>query len=154
MPSANKLSYLLDTVRSALATEPTFAVQKVLNKSQQPTASRTIVFTFVVSLTSGTMIESSRLIDGQCTVRIWADVAVSSEGATPTGKSFAAYADCISKIEKAIRTINIDSYETHSDGTSTAIRVANVVLVGGHVDNGDNKIEADCDVTLSFGHWQ
>ena len=99
------------------------------------------------------MIESSRLIDGTCTVRIWADVAISSEGATPTGKSFAAYADCIAKIEKAVRSISIDTYETHTDGTSTAIRVANVVLVGGHVDNGDNKIEADCDVTLSFGHW-
>lgn len=153
MPSANKLSYLLESVRSALATEPTFSVQKVLNKSQQPTASRTIVYPFILSVTGGTIIESSRLVDGTCTVRIWADVAISSEGATPTGKSFAAYADCIAKIEKAVRSISIDTYETHTDGTSTAIRVANVVLVGGHVDNGDNKIEADCDVTLSFGHW-
>lgn len=153
MPSANKLSYLLESVRSALATDPTFSVQKVLNKSQQPTASRTIVYPFILSVTGGTMIESSRLVDGTCTVRIWADVAISSEGATPTGKSFAAYADCIAKIEKALRSISIDTYETHTDGTSTAIRVANVVLVGGHVDNGDNKIEADCDVTLSFGHW-
>ena len=153
MPSANKLSYLLESVRSALATEPTFSVQKVLNKSQQPTASRTIVYPFILSVTGGTMIESSRLVDGTCTVRIWADVAISSEGATPTGKSFAAYADCIAKIEKAVRSISIDTYETHTDATSTAIRVANVVLVGGHVDNGDNKIEADCDVTLSFGHW-
>jgi len=153
MPSANKLSYLLESVRSALATEPTFSVQKVLNKSQQPTASRTIVYPFILSVTGGTMIESSRLVDGTCTVRIWADVAISSEGATPTGKSFATYAECIAKIEKAVRSISIDTYETHTDGTSTAIRVANVVLVGGHVDNGDNKIEADCDVTLSFGHW-
>lgn len=154
MPSANKLSYLLESVRSALATEPTFLVQQVLNKTQRPTATRTIVYPFIVSVTGGTMLENARVIDGQCVVRIWSDVAVSSEGATPTGKSFAAYADCIAKIEKAVRSIPIDSYETHTDTTSTSIRMANITLVGGHVDNGDNKIEADCDVTLSFGHWQ
>lgn len=153
MPSANKMSYLLDSVIAALTTETTFSVQRVLNRSRLPTATRTIVYPFVVSLTAGTMLESTRLIDGQCTIRIWADVAVASEGANATGKSFAAYAETIAKIEKAIRTINIDTYETHTDTTSTAIRVANVVLVGGHIDNGDNKIEADCDVTLSFGHW-
>jgi hypothetical protein len=153
MPAANKLAYFLDTVRGALATEPTFLVQKVLNKAAQPTAQRTIVYPFIVSVTGGTMLESSRIVDGTCTVRIWADVAVSSETATPTGKSFAAYADTISKIEKAIRTIPFSVYETHTDGTTTAIHVANVTLVGGHVDNGDNKIEADCDVLLSFGHW-
>ena len=153
MPSANKLSYFIDTVRGALASEPTFTVQKVLNKSQQPTATRTIVYPFIVQTTGGTMLESTRIVDGTCTIRIWADVAVASEGATPTGKSFAAYADTISKIEKAIRTIPISAYETHTDGTTTAIHVVNVTLVGGHVDNGDNKIEADCDVTLSFGHW-
>jgi len=153
MPSANKLSYFIDTVRTALASEATFTVQKVLNKSQQPTATRTIVYPFIVQTTGGTMLESMRIVDGTCTIRIWSDVAVSSETASPTGKSFAAYADTIAKIEKAIRSIPISVYETHTDGTTTAIHVANVTLVGGHVDNGDNKIEADCDVTLSFGHW-
>lgn len=153
MPSANKISYLLDTIVTALSTESTLKVQRVLNKSLSPTASRTIVFPFVVSLTGGTMLESGRQIDGVCTVRIWADVAVASEGATPTGKSFEAYSSTIAKIEKAMRTIQPSIYETHTDGTSTAIHNVNVTLVGGHVDNGDNKIEADCDVTISYGHW-
>lgn len=153
MPSLNKISYLLDTVVTALTTEPTFKVQRVLNKSVSPTSTRTIVFPFVVSLTGGTMLESGRQVDGVCTIRIWTDVAVPSEGATPTGKSFEAYSSTIAKIEKAIRTIQPSIYEHHVDGTSTIIHNINVTLVGGHVDNGDNKIEADCDVTISYGHW-
>lgn len=152
MPSQNKLQYLLDTVRAALATEPTFTVQKVLNRSTQPTGTRTLVYPFVVSVTASQMVESGRIIDGQCIVRVWADVPVPSEGAIPSGKSFAAYADAIAKIEKAVRSIRLNTQEMHTDGTATVIYAANVTLVGGHVDNGDNKIEADCDVTVSFGH--
>ena len=153
MPSSNKLTYLLEAVRSALATEPTFRVQRVLNKTLQPTAQRTIVYPFIVAVTPATMVESSRIHDYLCTIRIWGDVAVASEGATPTGKSFEAYSDTMSKIEKAIRSIPLDTQETHNDGTTTAIRMANVTMLGGHIDNGDNKVEVDCDVTLSFGHW-
>lgn len=153
MPSSNKLTYLLEAVRSALATEPTFKVQRVLNKTLQPTAQRTIVYPFIVTVTPATMVESSRINDYLCTIRIWGDVAVASEGATPTGKSFEAYSDAMSKIENAIRSIKLDTQETHNDGTTTAIRMANVTMLGGHIDNGDNKVEVDCDVTLSFGHW-
>ncbi len=153
MPSPNKLSFILETVRAALATEPTFKVQIVHNTALAPTATRTVVYPFIVSVTGGMVLESSRIVDGVCTVRVWADVAVPSEGATATGKSFAAYADTISKIEKAIRSIPISLYETHTDGTTTTLHSANVSLVGGHVDNGDNKIAGDCDITINFGHW-
>lgn len=153
MPATNKLTYLLDAVRTALATEASFSVQKVLNRSVQPTAQRTLVYPFILSVTPSTVVESSRIHDYLCVIRIWTDVAIATEGAAPTGKSFAAYSDALSKIEKAIRTIPLDTQETHTDGTTTAIRMANVTMLGGHVDNGDNKVEVDCDVTLSFGHW-
>lgn len=153
MAAPNKLTYLLEAVRSALATEPTFTVQRVLNKTLKPTAQRTIVYPFIVTVTPSTMVENSRVHDYQCTIRIWGDVAISSEGATPTGKSFEAYSETMSKIEACIRSIALDTQETHNDSTTTAIRMANVTMLGGHIDNGDNKVEVDCDVTLSFGHW-
>jgi hypothetical protein len=152
--AANKLSYLLGAVQTALSSEPTFTVQLALNKSRQPTPGRVLVYPFIVSATQSTLYESGGTQEGAVVVRIWSDVPVASEGATVTGKSFAAYADTIAKIEKAIRTIAFGQQETHTDGTKTAIHTANVTLVGGHVDNGDNKIEADCDVTLTYGFWQ
>ena len=151
--AANKLQYLLGAVQSALSTEPTFTVQMVLNNSRQPTPTRTLVYPFIVSASQTTVHEGAKTQDGNVTVRIWADVAVASEGATATGKSFAAFADTISKVEKAIRAIAYNQQETHTDGTTTAIYSANVTLVGGHVDNGDAKIQADCDVTLTYGFW-
>lgn len=151
--AANKLTYLLSTVQAALATEPTFTVQLALNRSRQPTPGRTLVYPFIVSASQSAMVESGTIQEGAVVIRIWSDVAVASEGATVTGKSFAAYADTIAKIEKAIRSIPFAQQETLTDGTKTAIHTANVTLVGGHVDNGDNKIEADCDVTITYGYW-
>jgi len=151
--AANKLAYILDKVTTALSTEQSFTVQKVLNKSRQPTPGRVLVFPFLVSASQTPVVESGEGAEGVCTIRIWSDVPVASEGASPTGKSYAAFADTISKIEAAMRTLTIPSQETHTDGTSTAIVGANVTLIGGHVDNGDNKIEADCDVTILYRWW-
>lgn len=151
--AANKLAYILDKVQTALATESSFTVQKVLNKSRQPTPGRVLVYPFVVAASQTPVVESGQGAEGVCTIRIWSDVPVASEGVTPTGKSYAAFADTIAKIEKAMRSLAIPSQETHTDGTSTAIVGANVTLIGGHVDNGDNKIEADCDVTILYRWW-
>lgn len=151
--AANKLSYLLELVQNALATEPTFTVQKAVNQTRQPTPGRVLVYPFVVSANQTAAYENGRNQDGTLTVRIWSDVAVATEGATVTGKSFAAFADTIAKIEKAINSIATGQQETHTDGTKTALYGAAVTLVGGHVANSDTKIVADCDVTLTYGFW-
>lgn len=152
--AANKLTYLLDAVYNALATETTFTVQRAVNQTRQPTPGRVLVYPFIASVSQTPVMENGRNQDGTLVVRIWCDVAVANEGATVTGKSFAGYADTIGKIEKAINTIATGQQETHTDGTKTALYSASVTLVGGHVANGDTKIVADCDVTLTYGYWQ
>lgn len=153
MASANKLSYLYKVVYDALNADPTFSVQKVVNKSYQPNGTRILVFPNLIAVNQTAMMESGELSSGTATIRIWSDVAVPAEGATPTGKSFQAYTDAIARIEAAIGSIAIPQQETHTDGTSTAIVGIGVGLIGGHVDNGDTKIEADCDVTIQYRYW-
>lgn len=153
MPSANKYAYLLETVRAALATDSTLSVQKVYNTSERPDGSRVIVYPFVTTITQNELREHGNVKGGTCLITIWADVQCNAEGATPNGNSFAAYASTLAKIEAAIATITESSQETHTDGKTTAIFSAVLSSTGGHVDNGDTTIDADCQVTLTFGAW-
>jgi hypothetical protein len=150
MASPNKWSYILQVVNDALSADPTLQVLKALNRNVQPSPNRLLVYPFLVGGNQASSNEANRATDGTMTVRIWTDVAVPLEGASPTGKSFEAFAKALSMIESAVSAVEVPQQETHADGTTTVIYGFNVTLFGGHVDNGDTKIEADCDVTVSF----
>lgn len=150
MASDNKWAYITGVIYNALNEEPGLVALRALNKNVQPSGNRIVVFSFVAGGVQTTNREDNRATEGTMTIRIWTDVAVALEGATPTGKSLAAYGAALSKIENCIAAIPVPQQETHNDGTTTIIYGINVALYGGHVDNGDTKIEADCDVTVNY----
>lgn len=150
MSTANKWAYITKVVYDALESDTNLMVLKALNKNVQPNASRILVYPFIVAGVQSAETEYNKAKDGTMTVRIWCDVAVPLEGASPMGKSLEAYANALSRIEKAIATITVPSQETHADGSTTIIYGVNLTTYGGHVDNGDTKIEADCDVTVNY----
>ena len=150
MPSANKLDYILDRVKAALATEATFTVLSTYDKTRTPNDTRILVYPFIAQVTQTPTFENSRAQEGVALLTVWCDVPVKAEGATPTGKTFDAYASVISKAEKALKNID-PSQETHTDSTSTWISGVNVIGIGGHVADGSQKTTADFNVQITYG---
>lgn len=154
MPSPNKWSYISAVLFKALESDPALTVQRVLNTNAQPNSSRILVYPFVAGGNQFVSDELNVARNGVLTMRIWADVKVPLEGANPTGKSFEAYANALSRIEACVAGLTLPIQETHQDGTTTVIYGANVVLFGGHVDNGDTTIQADCDIAVNYGTFR
>lgn len=154
MASSNKWTYISSIVYKALESDPSLLVLKALNKNIQPNASRVLVYPFIAGGTQSVQNEANRALDGVMTIRVWTDVAVPMEGANPTGKSLEGFSSALSRIEGALAGVAVPQQETHRDGTTTVIYGLNVTLYGGHVDNGDTKIEADCDITVNYASFR
>lgn len=140
--AANRTAYILQTIRTALATNQAFDVQTVFRDTFSD--AKIIVYPFVQSQRITDRWEDGKAYGGATTILVYVNAKVPADHAGTVGYVQQYYNDITNDIERIVYDIDLPIVETHTGSEwRTSLRDVYVSNIGGAIDQGQQQLKIE-----------